>query len=95
MYTNLGYIIYRTILEYYSGDQDEDAYGEWTCSSSWQNVSQCRAFRCRYEKGDVQGREQEVGHTVHAACTIGRYRYELIRYQPSPVVAPAIAFMSN
>ncbi|KAH8235906.1 hypothetical protein KR032_010606 [Drosophila birchii] len=26
MYTNLGYIIYRTILEYYSGDQDEDAY---------------------------------------------------------------------
>jgi len=28
MYTNLGYIIYRTILEYYSGDQDEDAYGK-------------------------------------------------------------------
>lgn len=28
MYTNLGYIVYRTILEYYSGDQDEDAYGE-------------------------------------------------------------------
>lgn len=27
MYKNLGYIIYRTILEYYSGDQDEDAYG--------------------------------------------------------------------
>lgn len=27
MYTNLGYIIYRTILEYYSGDKDEDAYG--------------------------------------------------------------------
>ncbi|KAH8298614.1 hypothetical protein KR018_010856 [Drosophila ironensis] len=26
MYTNLGYIVYRTILEYYSGDQDEDAY---------------------------------------------------------------------
>ncbi|EDW56182.1 GM22725 [Drosophila sechellia] len=26
MYTNLGYIIYRTILDYYSGDQDEDAY---------------------------------------------------------------------
>lgn len=29
MYTNLGYIVYRTILEYYSGDQDEDAYGEF------------------------------------------------------------------
>lgn len=26
MYTQLGYIIYRTILEYYSGDPDEDAY---------------------------------------------------------------------
>lgn len=26
MYTNLGYIIYRTVLEYYSGDRDEDAY---------------------------------------------------------------------
>lgn len=28
MYTNLGYIVYRTIIEYYSGDPDEDAYGE-------------------------------------------------------------------
>ncbi|KAI1722396.1 acetyltransferase (GNAT) family domain-containing protein [Ditylenchus destructor] len=26
MYTNLGYIVYRRILEYYSGDQDEDAF---------------------------------------------------------------------
>ncbi|KAF7270547.1 N-alpha-acetyltransferase 20 A [Rhynchophorus ferrugineus] len=26
MYSNLGYIVYRTILEYYSGDPDEDAY---------------------------------------------------------------------
>lgn len=28
MYKNLGYIVYRTVLEYYSGDPDEDAYGE-------------------------------------------------------------------
>lgn len=28
MYTALGYIVYRTVLEYYSGDPDEDAYGE-------------------------------------------------------------------
>ena len=28
MYHNLGYIIYRKIIEYYSGDVDEDAYGE-------------------------------------------------------------------
>ncbi|CAB3374083.1 Hypothetical predicted protein [Cloeon dipterum] len=26
MYTELGYIVYRTVLEYYSGDPDEDAY---------------------------------------------------------------------
>ncbi|KAG4073657.1 hypothetical protein HA402_000881 [Bradysia odoriphaga] len=26
MYTNLGYIVYRTVLEYYSGDPDEDAF---------------------------------------------------------------------
>lgn len=29
MYTNLGYIVYRTVLEYYSGDPDEDAYGKY------------------------------------------------------------------
>lgn len=29
MYTNLGYIVYRTVLEYYSGDPDEDAYGRF------------------------------------------------------------------
>lgn len=28
MYTQLGYIVYRTVLEYYSGDPDEDAYGK-------------------------------------------------------------------
>lgn len=28
MYQNLGYIVYRTVLEYYAGDVDEDAYGE-------------------------------------------------------------------
>nr|CAG4652209.1 EOG090X0ENV [Triops cancriformis] len=26
MYKNLGYIVYRTVLDYYSGDPDEDAY---------------------------------------------------------------------
>lgn len=28
MYKNLGYVIYRTVLEYYSGNPDEDAYGK-------------------------------------------------------------------
>ena len=27
MYQRLGYIVYRTVLAYYSGDPDEDAYG--------------------------------------------------------------------
>ena len=27
MYKKLGYVVYRTVLEYYSGDPDEDAYG--------------------------------------------------------------------
>ncbi|KAK3749913.1 hypothetical protein QZH41_017359, partial [Actinostola sp. cb2023] len=26
MYKKLGYIVYRTVLDYYSGDPDEDAY---------------------------------------------------------------------
>lgn len=26
MYQQLGYIVYRTVLEYYNGDPDEDAY---------------------------------------------------------------------
>lgn len=26
MYNNLGYSVYRTVLEYYSGEVDEDAY---------------------------------------------------------------------
>lgn len=29
MYQALAYIVYRTVLEYYSGDPDEDAYGKF------------------------------------------------------------------
>lgn len=31
MYKNLGYIVYRTVIDYYAGpgDVDEDAYGEY------------------------------------------------------------------
>ena len=28
MYKQLGYVIYRRVLEYYSGDPDEDAFGK-------------------------------------------------------------------
>lgn len=31
MYHNLGYIIYRQVLGYYSGDDSEDAYGNYVC----------------------------------------------------------------
>lgn len=27
MYQQLGYIVYRTVLEYYTGNPDEDAFG--------------------------------------------------------------------
>lgn len=27
-YKSLGYIVYRTVLDYYSGEPDEDAYGK-------------------------------------------------------------------
>jgi len=30
MYHRLGYIVYRKVIDYYSGDVDEDAYGKWS-----------------------------------------------------------------
>ena len=27
MYTKLGYSVYRRVIEYYSGERDEDAFG--------------------------------------------------------------------
>lgn len=63
MYKNLGYIVYRTILEYYSGDQDEDAYGEFITFSmnispdQKYNPSICYPYTlCRYAKGAVERR---------------------------------------
>jgi ribosomal protein S18 acetylase RimI-like enzyme len=38
MYTNLGYIVYRTVLEYYSGDPDEDAYGRYISINIFQII---------------------------------------------------------
>lgn len=39
MYKNLGYIVYRTVIDYYAGpgDVDEDAYGkyEWSLNLEW------------------------------------------------------------
>ena len=32
MYKKLGYSVYRQVLEYYTGDPDEDAYGKSSIS---------------------------------------------------------------
>lgn len=39
MYKNLGYIVYRTVIEYYGGpgDIEEDAYGEYNSLPSIPN----------------------------------------------------------
>jgi N-terminal acetyltransferase B complex catalytic subunit len=36
MYTKLGYTVYRRVLDYYTGENDEDAFGEITFES--QNI---------------------------------------------------------
>lgn len=40
MYQQLGYIVYRTVLEYYNGDPDEDAYGRYffVCTHAYMNI---------------------------------------------------------
>lgn len=40
MYQQLGYVVYRTVLEYYSGDPDEDAYGKFSFFFFFQNLKQ-------------------------------------------------------
>lgn len=39
MYKNLGYIVYRTVIDYYAGpgDIDEDAYGNSTFIKKWKS----------------------------------------------------------
>ena len=35
MYEHLGYTVYRRVLEYYSGEPDEDAFGQWCYWILW------------------------------------------------------------
>lgn len=60
MYTNLGYIVYRTVLEYYAGDVDEDAYGnieriaqKSIRMQSQELISIISTTFCRYEESIV------------------------------------------
>lgn len=52
MYKSLGYIVYRTVLEYYSGDPDEDAYGIYVTfvKSIFRNNVLISVFFFRYEE---------------------------------------------
>ena len=75
MYKNLGYIIYRTILEYYSGDKDEDAYGKSNCNAALQKqainfllINNYLIYR--YAKGLIPRCGKEICHTVYSASTI-------------------------
>lgn len=55
MYTNLGYIIYRTVLEYYSGDPDEDAYGNFRKGIPFKlTIKYLFFYFRRYEKSNAK-----------------------------------------
>lgn len=49
MYQQLGYIVYRTVLEYYNGDPDEDAYGRYIL----RNLRYHQISLCEINKGDI------------------------------------------
>lgn len=83
MYTNLGYIVYRTVLEYYSGDPDEDAFGEFlkmvffsttAISSGWEDHSKKKNFQ---EQQWLAGCNDNYTLTVRLL----RFRYAKINVQ--------------
>ena len=41
MYHRLGYSVYRRVLEYYSGEMDEDAFGKWLLGNSMRLKAVC------------------------------------------------------
>jgi len=49
MYHRLGYIIYRKVIDYYSGDVDEDAYGKQKlCEQQVVNESNFSLHACSH-----------------------------------------------
>lgn len=80
MYKNLGYIIYRTILDYYSGDQDEDAYGGLVLKQMktiWWLFFYLHS-NYRYAQSFVERCRKEIDYTLHTTSTPGRFRYAYI-----------------
>ena len=61
MYKQLGYSVYRTVIEYYSasnGDPDEDAYGETL-----------RAALCSLRGGIGHSRPKHTLHSMPVPCS--------------------------
>jgi len=78
MYQQLGYIVYRTVLEYYNGDPDEDAYGKVFEKSEIVNLL---CMRCnnrysifRHEESLVKRCEKEIYDSTNTPCKTGRGR---------------------
>lgn len=70
IYSNFGYVVYRRILDYYSGDDGEDAYGRNIfVSSSITNVQ-----ICRHEKGAFARRRQKIDDCDQGARELRRHR---------------------
>lgn len=70
MYTQLGYIVYRTVLEYYSGDTEEDAYGTQVLSNL--PIGNLITFRllCRYAKSLFEGYQQAIDDSVNTSSPL-------------------------
>lgn len=67
MYTNLGYIVYRTVLEYYSGDPDEDAYGK---NIGFYYILVCIfLYRSRYEESLFQRCQTKICNSLNTPST--------------------------
>lgn len=53
MYQALAYIVYRTVLEYYSGDPDEDAYGKFLSLYKCSSNKGCYFVKMNFKLADV------------------------------------------
>ncbi len=74
MYTKSDYIVYRKIIDYYTGvDKDEDAYGEplfWQVQQTSQHkVNVFVIVQTRYAQGHATWQRKEINRTLAASRT--------------------------